>query len=578
MGCSASKDVLDQTQPHHHVQYLSSKIAGGSSVYAKLGRSASTTSLPLRHHHHRRGDNNNNSNVKSPGVVDNTSSCCSSYHVVILTSSSYGLLTMDHHQQQQSLQQHQQQQSLLQYHHHQHLAEKQVENGGGILQVPSTASCQASATDLVVDERMSSADENYLVKNFDIVPAVDLVKVMMMKKKKKKKNPKLLLVSEVDEEVEMPAESINLLELMDGLEEGGGEAEEEDMSEWSAAADFSDQELEISPPVESSPAEEALLQMVVECEEKKPSDHRHDQGTNPLTAAPAPAAGGGSTKLKPSPASTSPGADARQARQAAASKAAAASVRPGLSKPPRYPVKLQPPKLVPAESDSTIAAAKASESSSIGNELETNRQSSATREDHFWTEELECTIHESDGLLEAFERELEQFLNNSKEEEKEEWYCKVGNKSEDGEENSEAAKYHSDQALLLQLPGAADTTTTTTTTKRNKIIEDCGAGKKLQQEGETVVMKAEQPASWEEEDFFWQEADEQKFAPLYTSSTAITSGAVAQGITKIFQDCTHVKFILQRMGISIDELATLVEEEEAGSLPSQNSPREASSL
>jgi hypothetical protein len=425
---------------------------------------------------------------------------------------------------------------------------------------------------------MSSADENYLVKNFDIVPAVDLVKVMMMKKKKKKKNPKLLLVSEVDEEVEMPAESINLLELMDGLEEGGGEAEEEDMSEWSAAADFSDQELEISPPVESSPAEEALLQMVVECEEKKPSDHRHDQGTNPLTAAPAPAAGGGSTKLKPSPASTSPGADARQARQAAASKAAAASVRPGLSKPPRYPVKLQPPKLVPAESDSTIAAAKASESSSIGNELETNRQSSATREDHFWTEELECTIHESDGLLEAFERELEQFLNNSKEEEKEEWYCKVGNKSEDGEENSEAAKYHSDQALLLQLPGAADTTTTTTTTKRNKIIEDCGAGKKLQQEGETVVMKAEQPASWEEEDFFWQEADEQKFAPLYTSSTAITSGAVAQGITKIFQDCTHVKFILQRMGISIDELATLVEEEEAGSLPSQNSPREASSL
>jgi hypothetical protein len=575
MGCSASKNVLDQTQPHHHVQYLSSKIAGGSSVYAKLGRSASTTSLSLRHHHHRRGDNNNsnnkNSNVKSPGVVDNTSSCSSSYHVVILTSSSYGLLTMDHHQQQQSLQQHQQQQSLL---HHQRLAEKQVENGGGILQVPSTASCQASATDLVTDERMSSADENYLVKNFDIVPAVDLVKMTMKKKKKKKKNPKLLLVSEVDEEVEMPAESINLSELMDGLEEGGGE-EEKDISEWSAAAaDFSDQDLGISPPVESSPAEEALLQMVVECEEKKPSDHRHDQGTNPLTAAPAPAAGGGSTKLKPSPASTSPGADARQA---AASKAAAASVRPGLSKPPRYPVKLQSPKLVPAESDSTTAAAKASESSSIGKELETNRQSSATREDHFWTEELECTIHESDGLLEAFERELEQFLNNSKEEEKE-WYCKVGNKSEDGEENSEAAKYHSDQALLLQLPGAADTTTTTTTTKRNKIIQDCGAGKKLQQEGATVVMKPEQPASWEEEDFFWQEGDEQKLAPLYASSTAITSGAIAQGITKIFQDCTHVKFILQRMGISIDELATLVEEEEAGSSPSQNSPREASSL
>ncbi|CAM6065427.1 unnamed protein product [Sphagnum tenellum] len=573
MGCSASKNMLDQTQPHHHVQYLSSKIAGGSSVYAKLGRSASTTSLSLRHHHHRRGDNNNNnnsssSNVKSPGVVDNTSSCCSSYHVVILTSSSYGLLTMDHRQQQQS---------LLHNHHHQHLAEKQVENGGGILQVPSTASCQASATDLVADERMSSADENYLVKNFDIVPPVDLVKVMMMKEKKKKKNPKLLLVSEVDEEVETPAESVNLLELMDGLEEGGGE-EEEDMSEWSAAADFSDQELEISPPVESSPAEKAPLQMVVECEEKKPSDHRHDQGTNPLTAAPAAPAGEGSTKLKPSPASTSPGADARQARQAAVSNAAAASVRPGLSKPPRYPVKLQPPKLVPAESDSTTAAAKASESSSIGKELETNRQSSATREDHFWTEELESTIHESDGLLEAFERELEQFLNNSKEEEKEEWYCKVGNKSEDGEENSEAAKYHSDQALLLQLPGAADTTTTTTTTKRNKIIEDCGAGKKLQQEGETVVMKPEQPALWEEEDFFWQEADEQKLAPLYTSSTAITSGAIAQGITKIFQDCTHVKFILQRMGISIDELATLVEEEEAGSLPSQNSPREASSL
>jgi hypothetical protein len=420
---------------------------------------------------------------------------------------------------------------------------------------------------------MSSADENYLVKNFDVVPAVDLVKMMMMKKNKKKKNPKLLLVSEVDEEVEMPAESINLLELMDGLEEGGRE-EEEDMSEWSAAADFSDQELGISPPVESSPAEEALLQMVVECEEKKPSDHRHDQGTNPLTAAPAAPAGGGSTKLKPSPASTSPAADARQA---AASKAAAASVRPGLSKPPRYPVKLQPPKLVPAESDFTTAAAKASESSSIGKELEINRQSSATREDHFWTEELECTIHESDGLLEAFERELEQFLNNSKEEEKEEWNCKVGNKSEDGEENSEAAKYHSDQALLLQLPGAADTTTTTTTTKRNKIIEDCGAGKKLQQEGATVVMKPEQPASWEEEDFFWQEADEQKLAPLYTSGTAITSGAIAQGITKIFQDCTHVKFILQRMGISIDELATFVEEE-AGSLPSQNSPREASSL
>ncbi|CAK9870029.1 unnamed protein product [Sphagnum jensenii] len=518
--------MLDQTQPHHHVQYLSSKIAGGSSVYAKLGRSATTTSLSLRHHHHRRGDNNNNnSNVKSPGVVDNTSSRCSSYHVV-----------------------------------------------------PSTASCQASATDLVADERMSSADENYLVKNFDIVPPVDLVKVMMMKEKKKK-NPKLLLVSEVDEEVETPAESINLLELMDGLEEGGGgEEEEEDMSERSAAADFSDQELEISPPVESSPAEKAPLQMVVECEEKKPSDHRHDQGTNPLTAAPAPAAGEGSTKLKPSPASTSPGADARQARQAAASKAAAASVRPGLSKPPRYPVKLQPPKLVPAESDSTTAAAKASESSSIGKELETNCQSSATREDHFWTEELESTIHESDGLLEAFERELEQFLNNSKEEEKEEWYCKVGNKSEDGEENSEAAKYHSDQALLLQLPGAADTTTTTTTTKRNKIIEDCGAGKKLQQEGEIVVMKPEQPALWEEEDFFWQEAVEQKLAPLYTSSTAITSGAIAQGITKIFQDCTHVKFILQRMGISIDELATLVEEEEAGSLPYQNSPREASSL
>jgi hypothetical protein len=342
------------------------------------------------------------------------------------------------------------------------------------------------------------------------------------------------------------------------------------MSEWSAAADFSDQELGISPPVESSPVEEALLQMVVECEEKKPSDHRHDQGTNSLTAAPAAPAGGGSTKLKPSPASTSPAADARQA---AASKAAAASVRPGLSKPPRYPVKLQPPKLVPAESDSTTAAAKALESPSIGKELETNRQSSATREDHFWTEELECTIHESDGLLEAFERELEQFLNNSKEEEKEEeWYCKVGNKSEDGEENSEAAKYHSDQALLLQLPGAADTTTTTTTTKRNKIIEDCGAGKKLQQEGATVVMKPEQPASWEEEDFFWQEADEQKLAPLYTS------GAIAQGITKIFQDCTHVKFILQKMGISIDELATFVEEEEAGSLPSQNSPREASSL
>ncbi|CAM6042108.1 unnamed protein product [Sphagnum compactum] len=564
MGCSASKSVLDQTQPHHHLQYLSSKISGGSSVYAKLGRSASTTSLSLRHHHHRRGDNRNN-NKNSPGVVDNTSSCCGSYHVVILTSSSYGLLTMDHHQQQQSLQQHQQQQSLLHHHHPQHLAEKQVENGGGILQVPSTASCQASATDLVADERMSSADENYLVKNFDIVPAVDLVKMMMMMKKK---NPKLLLVSEVDEEVEMPAESINLLELMDGLEE-------EDMSEWSAAADFSDQELGISPPVAFSPAEEALLQMVVECEEKKPSDHRHDQGTNPLTAAPAPAAGGGSTELKPSPASTSPGADARQA---AASKAAAASVRPGLSKPPRYPVKLQPPKLVPAESHSTTAAAKASESSSIGKELETNRQSSATREDHFWTEELECTIHESDGLLEAFERELEQFLNNSKEEEKEEWYCKLGNKSEDGEENSEAAKYHSDQALLLQLPGAADTTTTTTTTKRNKIIEDCGAGKKLQQEGATVVMKPEQPASWEEEDFFWQEADEQKLAPLYTSSTAITSGAIAPGITKIFQDCTHVKFILQRMGISIDELATFVEEEEAGPLPSQNSPREASSL
>ncbi|CAM6019333.1 unnamed protein product [Sphagnum balticum] len=566
MGCSPSKSVLDQTQPHHRVQYLSSKISGGSSVYAKLGHSASTTSLSLRHHHHRRGDNNNNnnnSNVKSPGVVDNTSSCCGSYHVVILTSSSYGLLTMDHHQQQQS---------LLHHYHHQNVAEKQVENGGGILQVPSTASCQASATDLVADERISSADENYLVKNFDIVPAVDLVKMMMMKKKKnKKKNPKLLLVSEVDEEVEMPAESINLLELMDGLEEGGG-GEEEDMSEWSTAADFSDQELGISPPVESSPAEEALLQLVVECEEKKPSDHRHDQGTNPLTAAPA---GGGSTKLKPSPASTSPAADARQA---AASKAAAASVRPGLSKPPRYPVKLQPPKLVPAESDSTTAAAKASESSSISKELETNRQSSATREDHFWTEELECTIHESDGLLEAFERELEQFLNNSKEEEKEEWYCKVGNKSEDGEENSEAAKYHSDQALLLQLPGAADTTTTTTTTKRNKIIEDCGAGKKLQQEGATVVMKPEQPASWEEEDFFWQESDEQKLAPLYTSGTAITSGAIAQGITKIFQDCTHVKFILQRMGISIDELATLVEEEEAGSLPSQNSPREASSL
>jgi hypothetical protein len=417
---------------------------------------------------------------------------------------------------------------------------------------------------------MSSADENYLVKNFDIVPAVDLVK---MKKKKKKKNPKLLLVSEVDEEVEMPAESINLLELMDGLEGGGGE-EEEDMSKWSAAADFSDQELGIPPPVESSPAEEELLQMVVECEEKKPSDHGYDQVTNPLTAAPAPAPGGGSTKVKPSPASTSPGADARQA---AASKAAAASVRPGLRKPPRYPVKLQPPKLVPADSDSTTAAAKASESSSIGKELETNRQSSATREDHFWTEELECTIHESDGLLEAFERELEQFLNNSKEEEKE-WYCKVGNKSEDGEENSEAAKYYSDQALLLQLPGAADTTTTTTTTKRNKIIEDCGAGKKLQQEGATVVMKPEQPASWEEEDFFWQEADEQKLAPLYTSSTSITSGAIAQGITKIFQDCTHLKFILQRMGISIDELATFVEEEEAGSLPSQNSPREASSL
>jgi hypothetical protein len=425
---------------------------------------------------------------------------------------------------------------------------------------------------------MSSADENYLVKNFDIVPAVDLVKMMTMKKKNKKKNPKLLLVSEVDEEVEMPAESINLLELMDGLEGGGGGGGGggEDMSEWSAAAaDFSEQELGISPPVESSPAEEALLQMVVECEEKKPSDHRHDQGTNPLTAAPAAPAGGGSTKLKPSPASTSPAADARQA---AASKAAAASVRPGLSKPPRYPVKLQPPKLVPAESDSTTAAAKASESSSIGKELETNRQSSPTREDHFWTEELECTIHESDGLLEAFERELEQFLNNSKEEDKEEWYCKVGNKSEDGEENSEAAKYHSDQALLLQLPGAADTTTTTTTTKRNKIIEDCGAGKKLQQEGATVVMKPEQPASWEEEDFFWQEADEQKLAPLYTSGTAITSGAIAQGITKIFQDCTHLKFILQRMGISIDELAMFVEEEEAGSLPSQNSPREASSL